>query len=257
MNYNDAINLHAELKSDSLLWIPTNSVYVNIQSRYEIAILALYKEKYGRKIKDWQKAWRKLNTDFQEDLKSTCKPFEDEVKIEYKKINDERENIENQLRNFAKGFEPEKQDITYCVKVGCSSTYRSQGFGANKYAKESLNEDIKLLELLGFQTEVKAINGGMTGGQFPIYTEDYELWTNILPFDFYLLKMSGKFVSVLNWAVLCWQKGTNPKVYFPFLSQDDYDKSQELAYRTSYKITVENMSQELTWDEIKKLKGEK
>lgn len=256
MNYAEAKNLYSELKSEKYMWLPENPVYIEVQSRYEIAILNLHKEKFGKKIKDWQKAFSKLKNDFESELTELITPFQNEVKAEYDRLSNIREDIKNQLESFAKGFNPEKKTELFHIKTSSGGSYHTQGFGANKYARESLNESVRLLELLGFTVEVRATGGHSSGGQFPVYHEDYQLWANIDAFDYYLLGQSGKFISVLNWAVLCWQKGTNPKVYFPFLSDDDYKKSQELAYYTRYEITAENMSIELGWDEIKKLKAE-
>jgi hypothetical protein len=254
MKYLDAKNLYTELKSEKYMWFPKNPVYMDVQSRYELAILNLYKEKFGKKIKDWQKAYSKLKNDFESELLEIVKPFQDEVSAEYNRLKNIREDIEKQLESFAKGFNPEKKMELVHIKTASGGNWHTQGYGANKYARESLNEDVRLLELLGFTVEVKNSGGHSSGGQFPVYHEDYQLWANIDIFDYYLLGKSGKFISVLNWAVMCWQKGTNPKVYFPFLSDGDYQKSQELAYKTNYKITVENMSLELSQAEIDLLK---
>jgi hypothetical protein len=73
----------------------------------------------------------------------------------------------------------------------------------------------------------------------------YELWANITPFDFQMLQWQGQFISVLNWAVLCWRKGTNPKAYFPFLSDKDYERSLILSRDSNYVITKDNMMLEI------------
>jgi hypothetical protein len=110
-------------------------------------------------------------------------------------------------------------------------------------------EDYNLLQLLGYKAEIRFAPESET-----MLFDCWKLWTNLNQFNYDMVKMSGKFISVLNWAVLCWENGSNPKVYFPFLSNDDYEKSQVLAYHTKYKVTKENMMLELSWDEINKIR---
>ena len=250
MNYKQALSLWQENKE--LNWTP--ELIKDVQESYEVAILALHKKLFNRKAKDFSKAWNHLKSEFENELRETQTPFENESKSRYEALKAKKELNEKDLELFARGFTPEKQSKKFLLKISEAWAYHTQGWGANKYARQALNEDIKFLEILGFECEVKTVNQHNTGGQFSSYHEDYQLWANITEFDFYLLKKSGKFISVLNWAFLCWKSGTNPKVYFQFLSQDDYDKSQVMAYHTRYELTADNMELELSWDEINRIK---
>ena len=148
MNYLEAKKLYGELKSEKYLWLPENPVYMAVQSRYELAILTLHKEKFGKKAKDWQKAFNHLKNYFESDLTELVKPFQDEVKSRYEAIKAKKELNEKDLELFARGFTPEKQSEKFLLKTSEAWAYHTQGWGANKYARQALNEDIKLFKII-------------------------------------------------------------------------------------------------------------
>jgi len=249
MDRKDLYNKWIEL--NNLRW--DQSCVSEIQERFEKSVIKLYKEITGKTTKNFSKAYSYMNENNREELLEAKKPFEDEVNSLWFEYDNRKSMIENLLQENATEFIPEKTQGLNKVKTSYSSTYRSQP-SHNKYAREYLNDDKTLLEILGYETEIVVVNQHRGQGMYPSYWEDYELWANISEFDFYMLKKGGEFISVLNWAVLCWKNGTNPKVYFQFLSDDDYKKSQVLAYECNYNINKDNMKLELSWDEIDKLK---
>lgn len=250
MNKNDALALWNRYNETVL----TPSLIEDIQAEWESAVIALHKTLLGKTKKNWNKAFTALKKNHEDELKAVMIPFQDRVSARYKEFNESKEAMKAELGSFAKTYIPEVSTDIYLLKSKSGGDYHTQGFGANKYAKSALEEDFKLLELLGYNPEIKDAGGHNSGGMYSQYYATYELWAKITPFDFVMLEMSGKFISILNWAVMCWRKNTNPKVYFPFLSQDDYEKSQVLAYNTDYEVTVENMSIELSWQEINDIK---
>lgn len=250
MNKKQAFELWQEWKNASL----TPRLIADIESEWLKTIVQMHKTLIGRSQKDATKAFDALRKKgFENDLIEAKKPFEERVSQRLKEFRTSQDKKENQLRQFSKNYSIESCNEMIKVKVSFGHSYMSQGWGACKYARENLTNDKLLLELLGHNVEIKEVNGHQTGGRYSQYIADYELWANISEFDYEMMKM-GYFISVLNWAVLCWQRGTNPKVYFPFLSNDDYEKSQLLAYHTNYKITRENMEQELSWEEIENIR---
>lgn len=239
---------------NNLKW--DQSLVSDVQAQFEKATLALYKRIVKKSTKNFPKAFSYLKENNPSELEEVRKPFEEEVNSIYTKYKTRKEILEQILENESKEFEVKKSKEL--CKVASSSSYDfSTQPSHNKYARERLREDETLLQILGYKTEVKTVNQHSSGGMHSRYWEDYELWSNLSEFDFYMLKKSGKFVSTLNWAVLCWQNGTNPKVYFQFLGDDDYEKSQVLAYQCDYNVNSENMELELSWDEIEKLKRKK
>jgi hypothetical protein len=239
-------------KLNNIHWTP--DLIQDIDSRWHDTVISLHKQIIGRKQSDFNKAYNTLvDKGFKAELEEAIKPFQAEVNTRYQDQKAQKEALETEIKSFARGYIPKKSKGMNCLRLSQAYSYSTQP-SHNKYAREALAEDIRLLEILGFETEVKAVNGHNSGGMYSSYYEDYELWGNLSVFDFEMLKLSGEFISVLNWAVLCWRKGTNPKVYFQFLSNDDYEKSQVLAYQCNYEITKDNMKLELSWDEINQLK---
>lgn len=236
---------------NSLKW--DQSCVTKIQEQFEKAVIRLYKTITGKGTKNYSKAFSYLKENYESELLETKKPFEEEVNSLWVKYDSRKKMLENILRENAKDFIPEKTKELNKVKTSYSSNYRSQP-SHNKYAREYLKDDETLLNILGYETKVITVNQHTDGGIYSRYWEDYELWSNLSEFDFYMVKNGENFISVLNWAVLCWQNGTNPKVYFQFLSDEDYNKSQVLAYECNYTVNKDNMKLELSWDEVEKLK---
>lgn len=240
-------------------WVELNNLKWNqesvseVQSRFEKAVISLYKKAVGKSTKNFPKAFSYLKENHPEELTEVKKPFEEEVNSIYTKYKSRKEMLETILENESAEFEPIKTKNLNKVFYSSSYDFCSQP-SHNKYARERLREYETLLSLLGFKVEVRTVNQHSDTGMYSRYWEDYELWSNLSEFDFYMLKKSGQFISVLNWAVLCWQNGTNPKVYFQFISDDDYEKSQVLAYKCDYRVTKGNMKLEMSWDEINKLR---
>jgi hypothetical protein len=223
--------------------------YESLESDLNTAIFAAYKIKTGKKTAKYIKASQELGDDL---IKQIIEPFQAEM---MRRVNERRavkEGMETTLTNYAKKTTIAISDISYCLKSANGGDYHTQGYGASRYAKASLEDDFLLLDLWGYSPEIREVSNHYDDRWGVNYIQ-YELWARITPFDFWMLKHSGIFISVLNWAVLCWRKGTNPKVYFPFLSDDDYEKSLALNNIHNYQITKENCRLELTWDQIKGL----
>jgi hypothetical protein len=248
MNKEQAIELW--MKKQNYRWTP--EMVQDIQEKMDSLTIEKCKEWTGKKKKETQKAYQYILKNVEDGgnkLKDAAKHLYDEVEIRYQAYKQELEDIEKSLKEFSKSYVPETSPDMNCVKTSSPSDYRSQGWGASKYAKNALMEDYNLLQLLGYKAEIRFAPESET-----MLFDCWQLWTNLNQFNYDMVKMSGKFISVLNWAVLCWENGSNPKVYFPFLSNDDYEKSQVLAYHTKYKVTKENMMLELSWDEINEIR---
>lgn len=244
-----AQELYAEWKSRYF----SPEMAADIQSAMEARVVLLHKELLGKRKSDANRAFQSLvSAGFEDTLKSTIKPYQDEFSVRYNGYKEATNEMEVELKSFSKTYTPEKLEEMTVIKSSSGGSYHTQGFGANKYARERLREDELLLNLLGYKAEIRDAGGHTSEGRYPMYYADYELWANITPFDYQMMQWGGGFfISVLNWAVLCWKRGTNPMVYFPFLSNDDYEKSQVLAYKKHYEITKENMMLEASWEEIK------
>lgn len=115
------------------------------------------------------------------------------------------------------------------IKVSDTSTYRSQGYGQNSYARGALKPAERVLSEAGFLVEVRTV---MWKDVLPsaelndVYA--YELWANTERYVLDALRRAST-QSVVELAAEHWKNGQNPAVYNPFLSPDDFDKSLELA----------------------------
>jgi len=226
-----------------------------IQNEYENKICELHKKLLKKKKQSSpNQAYKNLmKYGFEEKLQPISKSYQEKADTIIKNHKLQYEQMKKQLIDFAQQYSLKEENNKICIFTEHSGNYNSQGYGASKYARKALASKELLLNLLGFDTNVKEVNKHYSGYMNSIYYADYELWANISQFDYQMLQWSEEFISVLNWAVLCWKKGVNPMVYFPTLSQDDYKKSQVLSLECNYEITKENMKLELSWDEINKL----
>lgn len=101
-----------------------------------------------------------------------------------------------------------------CVEQSYFRTYGSQT-QERKYAREELGSSAELLTQGGFSTRIEETDDGFT------------LWSNAEPWQLDALRRRG-LRSPLEWAVSCWRRGVNPKVYNPFLDDDLFEQSLEV-----------------------------
>jgi hypothetical protein len=112
------------------------------------------------------------------------------------------------------------------VMTGDVTAHNSQGFGAYKYAKAPLLRTQDLLSKHGFYSEIREVYWGdvLDNPSKPNELYQFKLWTELEPYQLDALERRQE-TSLLDWATDCWKRGTNPKVYSPFLPDDIYDQS--------------------------------
>ena len=244
------------------IWLNQNhwsqSNVADLQEKYNQIVLDVYNTTFGKHEKNSDKAWqgliKKLGVVKTRDIvdnNSVVVELKRESQSRHDAIRVEEESIKNELKLFAKSYETEKLPEMICVKIASLIDYRTQT-ASSTYAKNSLLNDYTSLKILGFDVELKFV-------QEKEYSfSKWELWANISQFDFYMLGYGSKFISFLNWCVLMWRNGSNPKVYCGgVMPNDDYEKSLVLYRNHNYVITGENMMLEPSWEEIKKMDGYK
>lgn len=102
-------------------------------------------------------------------------------------------------------------------------TYNSQP-GKWTYALGDAKKRQNLLTQTGFTSRiVKTIDG-------------YELWAKLTMADLDILERQNQ-KTVFDLALECWQNGQNPKVLYPFLSDDIYEKSRAAYMQPSVGIS--------------------
>lgn len=251
MNKQKAIELWNEYNTYVL--DTASNEFITIQKEWDNKVLELCLNLCGKRKTKPDLAHKLLvKSGYNGLLNEEIKPYQQKICDLFKQFNNKKDEIKKRLEEFASNYVPEKQNESIKIKSATGLYYYTEGLSANTYAKNSLRDDLVLLQILGFNAEI--IQGEMFKSNnlnHQVYIS-YELWCNISKFDYDMLKLSNEFISVLNWAVLCWRNGTNPKVYFRSLSDDDYEKSLAL-WRKGYQITKDNMKLELSWEEINKL----
>jgi len=204
----------------------------SIDDKLAAEILAEYARASGKRTKNIAKAAKFLGDNRVEEIK---KPYQELISHKIEQRRAIKENMKRMLLEYAENYEIKRAGKMILLRKSRGGDHHTQGFGANKYAKSELQADKLLLELSGFNVEIKEIVGDYVNR---MRYNTYELWADITEFDFWMLKAKGKFISMLDWAVLCWRHGTNPKVYFPFISDIDYTESLKLSRDSNYVIKL-------------------
>ena len=238
MNKQEAISEWNAYKN--MRW--TSNSIIDIQEEWESFIFQLYTEKTKKKSENLSKVYSYLSEHHKEELAEKKSFYLKKVLDREELYEKEKEELKEKLVSFAKTYEPPFSKEKILLKTSRASHYHSQGFGASKYAKAQLQDDFTVLNILGYQPTINIVETHR--GNEAITYNDYGLYAHLSEFDYDMIKMGDNFISVLNWAVICWRNHTNPKVYFPFLPDDYYEKSMKLAYDNSYVITKENMGKE-------------
>jgi len=112
-----------------------------------------------------------------------------------------------------------------------SSAYNTQGFGAHRYAKESAQQYLDKALAYGLQGEIRPVetDSGKDCTGHSYRTVDYQVWVTLSKAGCKLLRMKPGTGNLLDWAVTCWRRGTNPKVYNPFLPHDISEEACRIA----------------------------
>lgn len=104
------------------------------------------------------------------------------------------------------------------------SNYATQGYGANHYARQALQQRADKAELHGLKTEVRKMSEQRVGGPYPWTVETYGLFANTTAIGWEMLKRRPD-VPIRECVRLCWKRGVNPRVYYPFLPHGYEEKT--------------------------------
>ena len=156
--------------------------------------------------------------------------------------------LKRELKELARQLDmtPYEPDLPLYKVYRCDAgKYRSQT-NASGYAHADAQEKADILTKFGFTAEVRATTWFDEFGEGKLkrhwggsYHSTYEVdYRNVVyAYDVYAnceayhLDACERMdtTTMLEWAVDCWRKGTNPKVMFPFLSDDVFDRSMAIA----------------------------
>jgi hypothetical protein len=132
--------------------------------------------------------------------------------------------INVQLDRLAQTLIPKTGSLWTSVRTVWGSTYNTQGFGANAYARGAAQNYALNFEALGLETRVVEIKKPRpkvsyrpVGGY--IHTSDWEVQVKASYCDIEIAKRKPA-LSLRDWVKACWAKQLNPRVFDPWLPHD-------------------------------------
>ena len=197
----------------------------NLQSQFEVEIETAYRKRFPRRKYT-------INRSIEEN-QPLHKETYDKYGLNVKNLIETQDTKEKGLLcEIQKACQYSEIPITKNLHkhhMTSASTYWSQGFGACKYARESAKDILNHARDHGLRGEIRVVNSHTVKSGYPhlnlpnMHSADYEVWLNTTKVGFKILQK--KKVSLLDWAIQCWRRGVNPKVYNPFLPDSIFDKS--------------------------------
>lgn len=133
------------------------------------------------------------------------------------------EFINKKLDQMAQAIDLVPQEGFIILKRSSTDDYGSQGYGAAKYARASLQKYVDVLVENGFSAEIET-----KGSNYRDYRyQEFGVVANALPWQ--LDACMRKSMDVFDIAVSAWRHGINPRVLYPFLSQETSDRALKEA----------------------------
>ena len=123
--------------------------------------------------------------------------------------------LETQLNTIARECLPDHTAEMNLVHRVYASAYASQGYGCEKYTRQSAENAAKVARNQGFKAEVRPV-GQYFRDQYGITYQDYGVFCDCSAMGWDLLRRKPA-MSLREWIKDCWRRGTNPRVYDPFL----------------------------------------
>lgn len=145
-----------------------------------------------------------------------------------KKKRRQRDLLRDWLNKNSKNVEFPKKDPMQLVHTVSASTYSTQT-NTYGYTRGKAKEKADRLEKFGFVTELKEVKWSdvLDDPHKPNGLYAFEVWANCPP---YMLDVCSRLdnETILEWAVKQWGRGMNPKVDFPWLSDEIFEESMAI-----------------------------
>lgn len=202
---------------------------MDLQRDYGIALFAEFKRQFPkrRKPSHHSKAFDAIANG-----KAFREPWEAKAKAMYAERTQTGEAAEIELRGMAERIEPEHGDPDtfglYLAETVRGHSYHTQGYGANKYARGTAEHYADMARAAGCMVEVRTIGRFTSGGPWPITYETYGVFVDVSPTGWEIIRRKP-LPSMRETVRLCWKRGVNPRVYYPFLPHG-FEESEGLDY---------------------------
>lgn len=201
-----------------------------LQAEFETAALTSWRVKHPRSRMKFP-TLRKRHFDF-------IRPVFDRFKARATTIGDrrsvQRSRLHALLDRLATTLPVYHSDTRWRrVWTDSSSSHSTQGFGACKYARNSVENQADIARAAGIPVVIRAQVSTYQRVQYDRYASGsithYEAWCPVYSdTDVELLRRkSGP--SLIEQVRLCWKRGVNPRVYNPFLPSD-FEAKHGLGY---------------------------
>ena len=162
-----------------------------------------------RKTDSFSKAVTVIGQDYLGLLRA---PYEQEVAVLAVQCRGALDAVKPLLDELADIAEVRHSLIPLCFQEVHITTYLSQGFGANTYAKGVAEQARMHLEFHGVQGEVV-----FEEGKFSVAYGSYQCLAYVeSDLDIEILR-TRTTLPLRDWIKACWKMGTNPRVYRPML----------------------------------------
>lgn len=149
----------------------------------------------------------------------------------YKVFKAELDAIEAQIVAEAKVTDIPASETMTLFAVVQSDSYRSQGFGMNKYAQADAQDHLDKAVAYGLKAEmrkVKTYEGRDTCG-FSFTYYDFEIWVSTTDIGVEILARKPDKETLVEWVAKCDRQCVSPRVMLPFLDQATVDRLRQGA----------------------------
>jgi hypothetical protein len=127
-----------------------------------------------------------------------------------------KERVERALDWLAKRRQPCASEAPLVYEQSSYSSYRSQGYGCERYTRQAAEQAAAHCQMLGVRAEVVDWTYSEPGQAEP-YKFGYQVLAYTDRAGIEILKR--KPVSIKDWLQDCWNRGVNPRVFNPFLPE--------------------------------------
>lgn len=187
-----------------------------VQAAMDAAVMAAARLATGKALRSLQKAREAL--DARGTLNAVVAPLRDPWVAEDERLHAALEALTKPRREAARAatFSDADTRTTWrlfaCVSA---SSYRSQGYGCDKYTRAAAQEYVAHAARYGVKAEVRDV--ALERRTETTGLRHCEVWVLADSRDVELLRDKPDDVSLREWVRMCWKRGVNPRVYNPHL----------------------------------------
>jgi len=187
--------------------------YIPFQEEWQAKYSASMETEYLKMFPKSKKFnYKKLPEGWLDTFHNEWKPIAQKIWTAYENRKKLLKKVLNDLRDTEINIE--FQNEMHMI-YSCSSYNYSTQTCAESYAHGDVKAEMFFLSKNGVTCEIRKEEN------------TYQLWANVLPWQFDYLKWHNS-PSVMDYCVVLWKMGINPKVKWPFLDDKTFEKSMAI-----------------------------